>query len=1392
MSKVLLERLRGRWFVSRGTRAPVWDEATRWLGALAALGLCMGQAQAQTQQLSKPYVAGYSSVRTSGFAYDPAKGVLTKEIIEPEAAKADLCVQTSYLYDSYGNKTTVTTQNCTGASAAAQFDLRSGTTNSLSLTAGGLTQDPGVLSGVFPITQSNALNQSEYRTFDPKTGQVLSLKGPNGLITTWELDGFGRKITETHADGSKTRMWYCLLDPLAVTAVADFAGNTKVDGVGDCASIASGLSGAGTPGLVAHSSGLSHYIHTQSYLSSGAVAGPYVRTYYDLRGREVRSVTQGFDGGSGATSGKFIAKDTYYLASGATAAVTQPYFWDTGRSVVNSDAADPGYGYSYTEYDVLGRPVTVYTTSALASNSSDLVDMPSTRPAGLPARKATRVTYSYDGLNASATVYMNGAARTTLTEKNPEGKVVRITDALGAQLVYQYDDQGNLRRTFDAMGANGGSAYADANVTVIDYDARGRKVAMSDPNKGNWSYAYNALGELVSQTNAKQQVTKLSYDKLGRPLTADAPDHFSKNFYDVASGGGTCSGLATSIGLLCGTTTQRTGASLAGVITKAYKFDGLLRPLGSTTVAYSGAAAVERRFELSVAYDSNGRVQSQTYPTGLTEVLNYTALGFINKVGDGTGATISTARWVAGTVNAWGKSESYTLGNSVYQRNRFDPQTGAMLQAGAGTSASDNVFHHDYSWDTLGNLVKRTDAFGSNGSVTQDVFGYDALNRLTSYQVTAPPTTMRSVTVSYNAVGNILNRSDVGYYEYAPSGSANPHAAYAVRGTVNSDYYYDGAGNMLTASAGSYQAITYNSFNQPDGTAGILGRNGTRYTFVYDDARQRFLERRTLSNGTLRSTYKLHPDNANGLSFEQEREGSTVTNRHYVSVGGLTIGMLTTSGEIYAAGQEATGTPQASAKTLTKSEYWHQDQLGSIVALTDWQGTVRARYAYDPWGQRRNADGTFNNLSAGDYPNGTDRGFTGHEHFDDIGLIHMNGRMYDPVLARFLQADPVVGDAFDMQTFNGYSYVYNRPLVLSDANGQCPMCIALALIVAARATGIIDQKTFKSLLSVWVAVALGPAGWGPALGLEGAGGAAVAGFASGAISSGSLKGGVQGMFTAMAFYGVGSMADGLNFGASPGSSTDAMWGNSGFGRAALHAVVGCASSSVSGGSCKDGASGAAAGVLFSQGVNTGRPAIDLISHAVIGGTVSYLGGGKFSNGAMTSSYGYMFNYILHLDMGNRAHATLQEYLEARGVRNETSLWDQTSGTYVGRADLTAGALVWEIKPANPAGTIAGDEQLARYTNNTGYTRGGDLPGFPINGELYIKGADNNTYHYVNLNQGLVGYEIIKGPSSWETMVDNIKDFGTNLNNVLSKMLLPPPCGCNRPPRGGGGMADPAW
>ena len=57
-----------------------------------------------------------SVTRTSAFEYD-ASGLLIKEIIEPD--NSQLCLVTTYGYDTFGNKTSATVRNCNGGSGEA-------------------------------------------------------------------------------------------------------------------------------------------------------------------------------------------------------------------------------------------------------------------------------------------------------------------------------------------------------------------------------------------------------------------------------------------------------------------------------------------------------------------------------------------------------------------------------------------------------------------------------------------------------------------------------------------------------------------------------------------------------------------------------------------------------------------------------------------------------------------------------------------------------------------------------------------------------------------------------------------------------------------------------------------------------------------------------------------------------------------------------------------------------------------------------------------------------------------------------------------------------------------------------------------------------------------------
>lgn len=157
-----------------------------------------------------------------------------------------------------------------------------------------------------------------------------------------------------------------------------------------------------------------------------------------------------------------------------------------------------------------------------------------------------------------------------------------------------------------------------------------------------------------------------------------------------------------------------------------------------------------------------------------------------------------------------------------------------------------------------------------------------------------------------------------------------------------------------------------------------------------------------------------------GKLYEEIVKGATTTKKHYIYVQGKMMGMYIDN--------------QSGAD---EGYYLHTDYLGSITSISNQSGTVVERYAYDAWGRRVNPGNwnqpdTRTNLIM-------DRGYTGHEHLDAFELINMNGRVYDPAVAMFISADPVIKDPGDPLNYNRYSYVLNNPFKYTDPSGYIPM-----------------------------------------------------------------------------------------------------------------------------------------------------------------------------------------------------------------------------------------------------------------------------------------------------------------------------------------------------------------
>lgn len=936
-----------------------------------------------------------------------------------------------------------------------------------------------------------------------------------------------------------------------------------------------------------------------------------------------------------------------------------------------------------------------------------------------------------------------------------------MTDASGAQLLHQHDAFGNLIETRDAL----------QNKITISYDLRGRKVAMNDPDAGQSSYTYDALGQLVKQQNANQltagnplfgKATTMEYDILGRMTKRIEPEYTSNWAYDTCATG-------KCVGKLVTTTTSNG-------VNRTLVYDNLGRPINTRTDITSGPS-----FASAVSYDSiTGRVNTQTYPTGLQVGYSYTAgAGALEKLTlktaanvtplpatvGGTAAApktlpINTVLWQARVVNAWGKIEQSSYGDNVSASNVlskavFEAATGRTTALTAGTGGISNVLNQTFAWDSLSNLTARADNIGDAvaGAVSESFQYGDSLNRLTSYTVSAPGIigSARTVTLQYNALGMLLYKSDVGNYSYPAQGqtSVRPHALQSVAptgdaGTLNTGYGYDASGNMVTATGSKYSTVAYTSFNLPDSNIGLKGPSGSpQYTWQYDESHQRIKEVHVNASGT-RTTWMLHPDIAGGLGFESEVTAGTTSNRHYLTAGGQTIGVLVSTGALPTLALGHTAPAVLPSMALVKVEYWYKDHLGSLVATADHTGAVTARYAYDPFGKRRSTNGnydSFGNIVVDWTTNtnaGGDRGFTGHEQLDDLGLVHMNGRIFDPTIAKFMQADPHMTDPMNLQNYNRYAYCYNNPLTCTDPTGLDlfsdirDSVLHPDQLLNHIGDVIATDPNARIIASIAAAYFIGP-GYSSFLG-GGFGQAAIAGFVSGAISSGNIEGALQGAFTAGMFYGAGELIGGAYTDGFKLTGGEAI---------AVHGVVGCVTSAAGGGSCSSGALSAA----FSNAATVNNLIPDnaiggTVASAVIGGTASVLGGGSFENGARTAAFGYLFNHWAHelelMAYGREAHQLLQDDMKTRGLTVERS--SLGANKVDGRFDIgDAGTNeVWEIKRNSNAGRAAGELALDNYTDGTGLRRGGNLPTLAVGQEKSIFGVDA-VYTFKNDGGGLITY-----------------------------------------------------
>ena len=667
---------------------------------------------------------------------------------------------------------------------------------------------------------------------------------------------------------------------------------------------------------------------------------------------------------------------------GVTSIVDAVGFDARGHTVHTSEPSDqPGglYFMELKEFDALDRP------------HRKLVDKTGYTDAnGLP-HESFEIEYFPDGLTTSIT--LDGQLTASRTY-NALGQVIETVDTAGGTTTYRYDGRGHLILIRDPAG----------NDTRMTFDDLGHRIAIKDPDRGDWAFKSNGAGELIEQTDANGDVVTFGHDDLGRVIDRSLNGQLESRWtFDLTAKG---------------TLDQETKLDVhtgQPIFTRTFGYDGDLREV-LRVESFEGRAYQTRQI-----YDCQGHLWGIEYPNGEAVEMHYSDEGYLVRETNPLALPPDDLYREVTAMNPRGQIEAETFGNHLIGRYDYFASTGQvrhlLVCQESDPSCSSPLQDLEYGYvDPFANLTHRTKTFhgavpGVSLTSVREDYDYDNLQRLAkatrTWTGSGAPAPV-SVDYQYDALGNIQRKADYAIdYDYGAQGRANPHLAgpHAVTqidkigaGVVD-DFLYDGNGNMI---AGDGRSIAYTVFNKPE----MISEGAVTTYFFYGPNHARYHQ----DVGTKTTRY------AGGGLFEEIEDAAGTEQKAFVGAN-----VVITTGPN---GREV---------------HWlHLDQLGSVETVTDADGEVVEAHGYDAFGAPRNSTWEDNGrmLHSGEFASETTtHGFTKHEHLDAHGLIHMNGRAYDPGLGRFLSVNPFIADITNAQQLNAYSYVLNNPLSGTDPTG---------------------------------------------------------------------------------------------------------------------------------------------------------------------------------------------------------------------------------------------------------------------------------------------------------------------------------------------------------------------
>ncbi|QGX41523.1 FG-GAP-like repeat-containing protein [Permianibacter aggregans] len=739
---------------------------------------------------------------------------------------------------------------------------------------------------------------------------------------------------------------------------------------------------------------------------------PTQTTWYDAFNRVLRVQSE-----DPLTAARFINVDTEYDAKGRVKRQSVPYFHGNAIS-----------GWTtFHNFDALDRP----GIKSMPNDGSGL-----------------NVTYNYRGLVTDVQIGTNSHYQVQRI-KNALGQWWQTTDqgsegTHGAPLTttFRYDGNGNpisiSRTTSGGVVVNNTAAYNDI----------GQKTSMTDPERGTWSFNYNIWGELTKQTDAKGQRTWFDYDDGGRILKRSEALTDSKPVTPVASWNYSRNRVDSNVGITALPLESTSKTDSTGTISKTFTLnaEGLVR-LSEFTLSPSGEAS--RNFSFTQGYNGNDLPETSNLANNRgTVTTSYNSKGFPSTTVNANGQDINP--YAALDLDAFGNVVSARYGNGLHGTQNFSAQTGRITSTCVNTTANCNVNSAgnkqaiNYAGTAPNGTSLGYDDYGNlrgQYNVIQNVtesFGYDRRMRLVISHRAAVlggglPDLTQTHRYQYDQLGNLIEKTDFAkVIDYTLTG--NPHQAHkawadAAKSQLVAEYVYDANGNLTSSSglAAHTRTSVYNHQMVPTS----ITRGSASSAFAYDEGNERWFEKH-ISSGKTEKIYKL--GKGFELKFTTENGVTTEEEQHYLGSNAQLM---------YKKAQN--GKPQC-----FQWRYLHLDRMGSVETITNAGGAVVERRGFDPFGKPRagnwmldsTRDGT-TNTEKGLFSRVTSRGYTGHDHIDSVGVIHMNGRTYDPELGRFMGVDPFMQAPLNSQSLNPYSYVMNNPLAGTDPTGYTSECISV-------------------------------------------------------------------------------------------------------------------------------------------------------------------------------------------------------------------------------------------------------------------------------------------------------------------------------------------------------------